>query len=1126
MLSLLLLSGGVTAQTANQVVADKDWATGGDIPVEQRTITVTVNDPDVNRPGGIVEGETDDRADRTGNEYISPSAGDSEAFYTTNYPIADQNGDGIVNAKDVLLQPLDTTDSTTTVPTTDFSVLSVGANDGIVTIHTPTTGGATSTDFQLRFSAAVPNNTTAADGEDAVVVRSSGDSAGIKLRLLERDAQGNPNNFVGLYSATFIVSETVPDDQVSSGVYNTFDERAFGTDANGDGTPDGVDLNGNGNMTDTNVVPGFYVNAYVGYDPDGTPATGTDQPAYVLTDVPDFDGSTTITTNFVGVGTETWDETADASSTDGTDITRGIDLDGDGTTTNTAVEVGFYEGVYNADLNGDGVVTRGKDGLVTTFNAAAFPQSPRRPILVVSKDDQVTITYNDLAYDAALEGNKLRRTGSRSRDIVRIESTSPGFSNLGPASGTNTTTRVPRLMADITDADSGVVEKTIEFKVISWVDSNQDNKVQDSEAGRGGEISGSPFTTSSGDNRISTTVITGGYRAAVTLPQQGAEVGLAWQVIAKDKAGNTLMSDVDPSDNAATDVGMRVTYAALKVDNNAPTFDGAFTGHVWKTTPAPAGNDKDAGVHTSVRVVFNEAVNPSTVEANDFRVGGAAPTEATTFAQNVYLTVAAQSPNATPLVELAGPVSDLSGNILQAGTTRTAEDGISPSVTLVLDKTLTKGDVGVTITTNEDVAGAPSLMTMFPEVVTTAETTEASSTVKVATNSTTVFGLSSPSARTWVTTVSKNETGAAGRSGKVNLVATAPDSSANKGAAGKAVVVATDSEGKESYSYAAGAISYELDLFINGGPNGAKSVAPTFVVSGDDTSDASPKMETSQASPFVRIEFPEEAAEYTGDTNKMVTLTSVTVAETPAGGTAGDAGDMMGLVVRRADNKFVLPLQDLTLGSSYEVAVNATDAAGNAYSAVQKTSFKVIARPKVTVSLDPGMNLVSFPEVPAEPGINEVFPADSGVGVVLSYDPSLDVPWLIAQRNEEGVFGEDAEIQSVSVGRAYWVQADGFSDVTYVSRAYIANGGAGQVPPPRPPSIAVLGGEFNLIGFISLTGAGSVDADDYLSGVKWQVAYGFNPSSGWTVIRPGSDDTVETKKGYIVFASDDGYVTP
>ena len=88
----------------------------------------------------------------------------------------------------------------------------------------------------------------------------------------------------------------------------------------------------------------------------------------------------------------------------------------------------------------------------------------------------------------------------------------------------------------------------------------------------------------------------------------------------------------------------------------------------------------------------------------------------------------------------------------------------------------------------------------------------------------------------------------------------------------------------------------------------------------------------------------------------------------------------MGSAIRRGDNTFILPLTELTLGNTYEIAVNATDAAGNTYAAVQKSKFTVVARPQTNIALEPGMNLVSFPEIPAEPGINEVFPASTGRG--------------------------------------------------------------------------------------------------------------------------------------------------
>ena len=574
---------------------------------------------------------------------------------------------------------------------------------------------------------------------------------------------------------------------------------------------------------------------------------------------------------------------------------------------------------------------------------------------------------------------------------------------------------------------------------------------------------------------------------------------MAWQAIADDVAGNRLES----------------SFAGLRIDNVVPSINAVYTGHAWDTTKSPAVNNEEAGVRTSVRVEFTESLDPATVEANDFRIDGAVPLDANALGNSVYLTVPEQAPDSKPVVALAGDVADRAGNVLSAGPSKTSLDGINPKVTVALDRTLTNDAVVITITTDEDIAGAPSVMTTFTN--TSFASATSTEIVVDSTSTTTVFGLVSPSARTWTGTIPKNKTDAGVKSGRINVVVTAADSVGNKGTAG---VAGTGSD--------RGAVTYELDRFINGGPNGgATSEPPTFVVSGGN--EVSGATQTAQTSPFVQIKFEQEAKkEYVGDTNSMVTLTHLTVTETPAGGTAGTAGDVTGAVIRRADNEFVLPLQDLALGNTYEIAVNATDAAGNTYAAVQKSKFTVVARPQTNIPLEPGMNLISFPEIPAEPGINEVFPATTGVDVVLAYDPSLDVPWLISQRNAEGVFGEDAEIQSVQVGRAYWVQSAAFSDIAYASRPYLDSS---QVPPQPPPAIPVLGGESNLIGFISLEAdVIEVDADAYFSGVDWQVAYTYNSSEGWEVLRPDGDaeagSTVKTKRGYIVFATNDGVVTP
>ncbi len=1113
MLSLLLLSGGVFAQNANGIdasaggVAGNDWASANaDVEEDKRTIKVTVNDADINVPLT----QMDNGPDRYNLAYDDQNFNGGLKVLTLKLkPIADRDGDGYVNDNDVFVVPEDSTDTAAIIDENgdkipDLAVDSVDAGNGKVTIRA-LKGQTFSGNFRLIYDAAEYNTTTDADGREAVVVSSSRTRAGIGLRLTERTAAGDPNRTIGQYSADIIVRDSEPDGYLDGGKYSTFDENGL---LDADGAP--VDLDGNGDMDNDSVDVAFYPEAYevgttftLAANADNEAQYFDDRKTAVFPDTADDEDATSATA--VALIGGTWNESA---------FENAIDLDGDGTTTGTGIKVAFYEEHYNADLDGGGNDATGEgaegmDDAVTEYNAALFPEG-KAPTLLVSGNDTVTATYSDL-------NAKAKRSGTTSRDTVRIESEAPGFSNLVPDSGTNTTSRVPRLSADITDGESGVERESIRFEVMLWDDHNNDNKVQDDDENNevGAEVG--VFTESGAGNQVNWVTITGGYRVGVTLPQQDIEVGLAWRVVAEDTAGNVLETDIDLTDD-------KVSYASLKIDNVAPKLNAAFTGHVWDTTKDPDGPDENAGDRTSVRVQFTEGLDPASVEANDFRIGNAAPSDANAFGDSVYLTVTTLAPDDTPVVELTGEVTDRSGNVLQPGATRTSEDGINPKVTVALGGTLTNGDVDVTITTDEDIAGAPSLMTTFTDIEVTPATDatdDASATEAVTTETektTTVFGLTSPSARTWVTTVSKNETASGGKSGRINVEVAAADSIGNKGSAGK------DGDGSVR-----GSITYELDLFINGGANGAKSVPPTFVVSGANDKDVP---ETAQASPFVRILFSEEAKEYDGDTNKMVTLTSLTVAETPAGGTQGTAGDVMGSVIRRADNEFVLPLQEMTLGNTYEIAVNAVDSAGNTYTAAMKSSFKVVARPQVNIVLEPGMNLVSFPEIPVEPGINEVFGAESGVDVVLSYDPALDVPWLISQRNAEGVFGEDAEIQSVQVGRAYWVQTQGFSDIKYASRPYLDST---QVPPQPPPAIHVLGGESNLIGFISLeAGVTEVDATAYFSGVKWQVAYSYNSSEGWSVLRPDVGQCTEEvktscvmeKRGYIVFATSDGVVTP
>ena len=124
--------------------------------------------------------------------------------------------------------------------------------------------------IRLVFKAATYNNTTDVDGDEAVRVSSSRTRAGIPLRLTEQTATGIANKTVGLYSATFIVSDTQPDDYVDGGGYSTFDEMGVG-----------VDLDGSGNDGRRRRQRGvaFYAAAYPMFG-DGNVCTLTGQTAH------------------------------------------------------------------------------------------------------------------------------------------------------------------------------------------------------------------------------------------------------------------------------------------------------------------------------------------------------------------------------------------------------------------------------------------------------------------------------------------------------------------------------------------------------------------------------------------------------------------------------------------------------------------------------------------------------------------------------------------------------------------------------------------------------------------------------------------------------------------------------
>lgn len=644
---LVFASAGLSAQSGNQVAVYKTWATVDPTVAESaRTITVTVNDRDLDQAVPI----EDQGPDRVGKVFSMPAGsdnGDTLTLSLDEYPIVDRSGDGVTNNLDVDVVvpgtnlPVDIDGDTTT----DIVVQDVEEDDGVVVVRVVDSHNGdpfgNAVPFQLNYNSAVFNDTTDAAGAQPVVVATNQDAEGFGLRLRETNATS------GLYRATFIVindASAIADlDPTNTNLYNTFDETGVG-----------VDLNADGDVTDKAVAVGLYEAAYGGADLSGDAAV------------------------FVAAGA------VDEAVT-------GTDINGDGDAVDVALNAGvFYEAAYGTDLNGDG------DALdaVSQYDAALFPDG-KRPFIRVAPaaNDQATVTYSDL-------DSSLQRTGATSTDIVGIEALAPSFSGLSPVTGAATTSIVPKLQADVTDAESGVSETSISIEVHNWSDANSDGKVQDAEVGLG--IPGSPFDQ--GGSFLSTIVISGGFRAQVTLPAQPPLVDLAWRVLANDVAGNGGTSDADASD-------ADVNWAALSIDNVPPALVEAFTGHTWDATTSSVIGDVDfePDSWTSVRVVFHERLNPASVVPTDFKVAGVTPGGADTFGPSVFLTVNPMAPNAKPLVELVGTIADRAGNELNAGPEVTAADGIAPSITIWVDRPPESVEGRITLTSDEDIIGSPSI---------------------------------------------------------------------------------------------------------------------------------------------------------------------------------------------------------------------------------------------------------------------------------------------------------------------------------------------------------------------------------------------------------------------------------
>ena len=204
-----------------------------------------------------------------------------------------------------------------------------------------------------------------------------------------------------------------------------------------------------------------------------------------------------------------------------------------------------------------------------------------------------------------------------------------------------------------------------------------------------------------------------------------------WAISVEDRVGNTPTVN-DPATKAneaavgAVAPGTAISASDINpfvftVDISGPVLTGAETGLYLKNAGVTSGTKKETEASDNrewVRAAFSlgsgtAPLDPESVQATDFTVGGATPLEAVVnlAGSNVYLKVAELDTSAKPAVRLTGEVRDKAGNPRTDGTVSSGNvvDGLSPVLTVTPSASIAEKSVTVTVTSSERLRLNPSV---------------------------------------------------------------------------------------------------------------------------------------------------------------------------------------------------------------------------------------------------------------------------------------------------------------------------------------------------------------------------------------------------------------------------------
>ena len=324
----------------------------------------------------------------------------------------------------------------------------------------------------------------------------------------------------------------------------------------------------------------------------------------------------------------------------------------------------------------------------------------------VQEADTLTVTFYDTDHSTVINSHS-----------VTIDATNPTVTAISPSDGSYNKDTSPTLTFTIGDLQAGLDTSTlgnnIAVSIRGEAAHDDDCVVADSEL---------TFTSvSSTEMNISLSIAAAGTKwSAVPTYSAGADCanrnggGFGLDTTTLQTNGNSHGKEsyftITATDKAGNTKTVTTTSSNFRIDSVAPDMLSAATGTWWDATNLVDKTTGDA-IKNTVKVVFNESLDPASVTVDDFEVddvvpaslvlGGTNSSASTCLAgsggtclknEAVYLTMGSDlSPDSKPKIEMVGNVTDLAGNALKASTsattypvadTVTATDSQKPAITL------------------------------------------------------------------------------------------------------------------------------------------------------------------------------------------------------------------------------------------------------------------------------------------------------------------------------------------------------------------------------------------------------------------------------------------------------------